>query len=136
MKTWHLVATILLLSNLAFPLEIRCPENIETKQTLSKAQDGWDAVVDTLNGRQNLETMELYDGPFEEGAALVPDNESSKKDPYWTNHTLKGFWVACFYSQSTVRLTKQIPGSVKKCTLRYKPFPGLRKKILDILVCE
>ncbi len=120
----------------AFGLEIKCPSSIQTTQSISESlSDGWDSFDDKLNGQKNFDYIQVFDGHPSEGASLVPDNENSKKDPYWTNQTLKGFWVACYYRQSTVRLVKSIPKNVKRCTYKSKTRQKKETKTFDKLIC-
>lgn len=135
MKKSTSVLIAFFVSTSAQALEYKCPESIATTQSISKTPSGWATMIDTINGQQVFDSLQVFSGNPSEGASLVPDNEGSKKDPYWTNHTTNGFWLACFYRQSIIRLTQEIPKSVKKCTLSYKTNHGTRQKVADKLVC-
>jgi hypothetical protein len=123
----------LLFSSSSFAIDIHCPEEIKTIQSIVKLKE-WDQMLDTLNSKQCLIQMSIYDGNPREGASLVPDNEGSKQDPYWTfsGKGERAYWIACFYSQSVIRLIKEIPRKIKKCTLRFKDNP----KRVDFLSCQ
>jgi hypothetical protein len=75
----------LLFSSIAGASEFRCPPSIDTKQSSVAPVKGFEPWIDTLNGRQLLERVSIYDGHPREGADLVPDNAGEKGDPYWTN---------------------------------------------------
>jgi hypothetical protein len=113
-----------------FAAEYRCPESIESIQTIPKVPQGWQTYNDPWNGSQKFENVLMFDGHPNDNASLVPDTETKPyQDSTWTNHTAKGFWLACYYNQSTVRLIQAIPKSVKKCTLKFKG------KKIDYLSC-
>lgn len=146
MKYWLVAAGFVAVSGLNFPahaarkpglsVEYVCPASIETAQSLAPSKtDGWTGMLDTLNGNQNLETIGIYDGNPKEGVALVSDNEGSEQDPFWTRKTGEGFWIACFYRQTTIRLVRPVDPKLTKCTLLYKPYPGLKNKVVDKVVC-
>ncbi len=119
--------------------EYRCLNSIETQQTLSaklinQLNADWEAMPDAINAHQSLENIQVYDGHPREGAALVPDNEDSREEPFWTfpKDQKRRIWIACIYSQSIVRLVKQLPEAVKKCTLKYRG----KSKQIDRILCE
>jgi hypothetical protein len=115
--------------------DYRCPPTIETRQSMAaKPPRPWEAIPDVWNGKQLLENVQVYDGPPKDGASLVPDNESSEKDPIWTfaKNQKRRIWIACFYSQSFIRLVQELPPGVEKCTLLYKR----NSKTLDHFSCH
>lgn len=116
------------------------PPSIDTQQSLVAPVEGFEPLVDTLNGAQTLESVVIYDGHPQEGASLVPDNVHDKKDPYWTRHPgTESFWMGCFYRQSTVRLIRELPKTAKKCTLKFKksaPVVKPSQERPDVLICE
>ncbi len=121
----------------AFGLEIKCPNSIQTTQSLADPLPaGWDSFDDKLNGQKYFESIQVYDGHPNEGASLVPDNEYSKKDAYWTNQTLKGLWMACFYRQTTIRLVKSIPKNIKRCTYKDQAHHKKENNSFDKLICN
>lgn len=122
------------ISGLAF--EYRCPESVETTQSLVFTPEGWRSLSDKTKDIQPLERMTIFDGNPEEKASLVPDNEGAQQDLTWTNHTLKGFWMACSYSQTTARLIREIPRTVKKCVLKLKSNSAKTQKLPDVLICN
>ena len=123
--------------SMAFGYDYKCPGSIQTNQSLTEPLgEGWDSFDDKMNGQKNFNSIQVYDGHPSEGASLIPDNENSKKDPYWTNQTVKGLWFACFYNQTSVRIVKNIPKEVKRCTLKYQPKQRKVNKVVDKLVCE
>ena len=125
------VFCLLMIPAAARAKEYQCPAKIDTAQSLTQSFDGWSSYQDTVNGVQNLKGIQVYDGPPEELASLIPDNEEAGKQEeksFWTFNVQNGraIWIACEYYQSTVALTRELPLGVEKCTLIAK----------DIISCK
>jgi len=121
-----LTLSAFLISSVALGEELLCPESIETAQTLrSTLPKGWTSAVDSLNGKHPLENVQVFDGPFDDGASLIPDNEGTEETPHWllSKDAPRPFTMACFYSQSVVRVLHELPKKSKKCTLLFKTEP-------------
>jgi hypothetical protein len=121
-----LTLSALLISSIAWGEKLLCPESIETAQTLRSAlPKGWTSAVDSLNGKHPLENVQVFDGPFDDGASLVPDNEGKEETPHWilSKDAPRPFLMACFYSQSVVRVLHELPKDAKKCTTLFKTKP-------------
>jgi hypothetical protein len=111
---------ILALAWNALAVEYRCPESIETEQKLLKPSlPEWSSMNDRMNRQQRLEQISVFSGHPRDGASLVPDNVNEKNDPFWTLERSKKetYWIGCFYSQSTVRLVREIAPNLTRCTL-------------------
>ncbi len=119
--TWIVFAFVK--ASIAAPYQ--CPEQIETKQSLSKAVIGWTGVVDKLNGATRLDSIELSLGHPNDGAILAPDNKGGSGAPVWTfsGKSEADIWMACLYTQSHIRLIRKLPKGTSRCTLKYLQSP-------------
>ncbi len=102
-----------------FAADYRCPDTVETTQTLKKSPADWEAFA-RPNDIQRFERITLYDGVPADMASLVPDDND--KVTLWTFFDLpdRPLWMACEYSNTTVNLVRKLQGSVKECRLKGK----------------
>ncbi|MEO5669039.1 MAG: STY0301 family protein [Bdellovibrionota bacterium] len=117
-----------------FAADFRCPDSIATNESVtSKVPSEWRSLRDEINGSQSLENVEVYDGPFEDGASLVPDNVAAKDAPYWNfeKGTSQTHGMACLYSQSAVRLVRSLPARIKRCTMTFSKVDKTRPQGLS-----
>lgn len=114
---------------LAAPMTFECPLEIKTTQSLTgEAPKGW---VGSLENRypQTLRGVSVFDGPPQDHADLVPDDESpqaSTKPAVWTFYKDKerSIWLGCAYSGTTFIMAKELPRSLTRCqTLQSKTRP-------------
>jgi hypothetical protein len=124
----HVFILALLVSSkfsLAMAAEIRyeCPKEIHTEQSAvkTKVPSGWEPKRDFSPKPQVLEGLSVYDGPPEEGARLVPDNEENANPAksFWTFDKKKerSIWLGCEYTGSSIFLAKELAASVTTCRL-------------------
>jgi hypothetical protein len=96
---------------------IVCPAKIEVTQVLTASQADWKAGAAQLP--TELAGLAVYDGPPEELAQLIHDNEK-ETDKTWTiswelPKNPRGYWITCEYANTTVTLTRKLPETVTRC---------------------
>jgi hypothetical protein len=142
-------ARILLLAAIALPcvgaaageLVIVCPESIAALESLSAADDAWRVETDLGKRGKFLDSISVFSGPPAEMASLIPDRTSRKKQLRTSTWVFPAqasatYWVACTYSNSTLQLTRQLPGGVRRCELSERLLPnGVRLGIAG-MKCE
>ena len=80
-------------------------------------EDGWT----TRNGEPApLYSAEVFDGPPEQLASLIPD-ASSKGSSTWTleGSYPQGIWLQCTYAGGALTLTRRLPKTPAVCVARY-----------------
>lgn len=109
-----------LCSNCAWSNEL-CPRELDTQQTASAVPPGYEVAEDTF-GRHQLTYVEVFDGPVEEMASLVPDEMTALESRWllagWTDQ--RGVEVACHYSRTRLVLVKKLPKGVSACVAKYR----------------
>jgi hypothetical protein len=98
-----------------------CPETIETQQEPKTIPEGYAVSADTL-GPSRLTYVSFFDGPPEQQADLVPDEDKGGQ-PEWhfsSPSKVGGYWIGCHYSRTQLMLTRQLPASVRKCSVSYQ----------------
>lgn len=116
--------------SLGYALDYRCPERIETKQSLKiSAHEDFEPLTNSFEEYQNLDLISLYSGHPKQGASLVPTDESNAKEPFWNFQPNDefGVWMKCGYANTTVSLVRKLPPTTKKCTLKHKTKPKNEK---------
>jgi hypothetical protein len=86
--------------------------------------------------------LAVYDGPPEELAQLIYDNEK-ETDKTWTvswdlPKNPRGYWITCEYANTTVTLTRKLPDTVTRCEVvhdRNVSFGG-GKLVVQSMDCE
>lgn len=115
-----LILTIIIsLPSLTFSAEYICPHKIESSQTATSNESGWTLWPEKLNNLQTISNISVYSGHPNDGAALVPTNESEENgNLIWSfNGEKYRIWMSCVYNQTYLRYVKQLPAGIKKCTL-------------------
>ena len=110
-------------SGVSYSAESRfdCPPQIQTTQSLKgKAPDGWTSIRETRYP-QWLKSIAIFDGPPNEHADLVPDNEVNQ-DPektVWTFNKKKdrSLYLACEYSGTEMLLVKELSRHITQCRM-------------------
>lgn len=98
-----------------------CPPEMSTTQTMKgRVSTGWSFLQDT-NARHRPESVMVFDGPPQELASLVPDDESSE-DPnktVWTFNKNKSrpIWFTCSYSKTSFLFARALPLDVTQCKI-------------------
>lgn len=121
----------------ASELRFECPIEIKTSQTLKdKTPEGWANLQDS-NAHQWLNSITVFDGPPQELASLVPDNESNSdwKKSIWTFNKIKKnpIWFTCNYLKTDIVLAKALPLEITQCHILFSK--GKSSSILG-LVCK
>jgi hypothetical protein len=113
-----LLAAVLLLALPAPALAgVVCPMKIDVTQQLAAAQADWKEGAAKLP--TELSGLAVYDGPPEELAQLIHDDEK-ETDKTWTISwdlptNPRGYWITCEYANTTVTLTRKLPDTVTRC---------------------
>jgi hypothetical protein len=135
-KTVWLSGTALLFSLALAPLTLAaqeapkplCPATVQlTEPKLAMPVAGWNVTFDTAPHR--LSRVTLFDGPVEENASLVPDRVVPEKETTsGKTRTAKWllqpkperpYWLACYYSGSSLALSRALPAGLKMCSVTY-----------------
>jgi hypothetical protein len=91
-----------------------CPQHIETQQSLSQEQDGFDQYSRVL--ANDLLAVGFTDGHPDEKRLIKPDAEGPNGEPKYEFFTSRDIWMLCYYSNTEVTLMKNI-GPQKRCTV-------------------
>ena len=120
-----LLLTGIVCSGAASESRYDCPKDVSFEETAvtAKVPAGWEAKHDFSPKvlSHKFENLSVYDGPPEEGARLVPDNEANTNPAHtlWTFNKKKErlIWLGCEYTDSNIILAKALPKNVTKCRL-------------------
>jgi hypothetical protein len=103
--------------------KIDCPKSVPLADPqLTKPIDGWKVVFDPAP--HYLSHVTFFDGPVEENASLLPDEETSHgktKTARWLFQPRpeRPYWLACYYSGTSLALSRSLPTELKQCTITY-----------------
>jgi hypothetical protein len=128
---WLGCATILLCLPLAAQEapKISCPESVPlASPQLAKPLEGWSVFFDSAPHR--LSRVTFFDGPVEEQASLVPDEETKLAKTRTAKWLLqpkpaRPYWLACYYSGTSLALTRPLPAGLKECDVTYNGSAGI-----------
>lgn len=99
--------------------EYKCPENLQSGQSVSRLPHGWISSTLTDNVPE-ADHITMFDGPPGEMASLVPTNEPAAPGEahFWTFPAQKDnpLWMRCGYAGRTLYLMRPLPNEVIKCT--------------------
>jgi hypothetical protein len=123
--SWLVLALPLLLClPAALGLEkIACPESIEVSEPqLVAPVRGWTAMDEKM--KHQLSDISFYDGPVSENASLAPDGGTKTqktRTELWQldSKSVRGYWLACRYSGTTLALTRPLPKGLTQCAVVY-----------------
>jgi hypothetical protein len=108
----------------------------KTARFTASVPDGWTSISDTQS-KHWFSTLSVFDGPPQDLASLVPDNEENQdlSKTIWTFNKKKErpIWIACSYLKTNLLLAKELPLKISQCSvilLKTKPqsLIGLRCK--------
>jgi len=98
-----------------------CPTSIEVHEKLAGRFPGW------TEGRtaepHRLASVTLFDGPPEQGASLVGDEQTPSETEMvvrwsFTEHQ-RPYWLSCSYANTGVTLSRSIPPRIRSCSVTY-----------------
>ena len=102
--------------------EVQCPATIAVDQRITDAPAGWTAGYNGFT--DELASVTIYDGPPEQGAALVYTDEKRVADRVTQTWQLapnyRGDWITCGYSNTSAQLTQKIPADVTRCEVTFE----------------
>jgi hypothetical protein len=99
--------------------KIDCPDSVSlARPQLAKPIEGWNVFVDTAPHR--LSRVTFFDGPVEESASLVPDEDTrlgKTRTAKWLLQPKpeRPYWLACYYSGTSLALSRALPAGLKEC---------------------
>jgi hypothetical protein len=105
--------------------KISCPETVPlASPQLAKPIEGWKVLFDTTPHR--LSRVTFFDGPAEESASLVPDEDTrlgKTRTAKWLLQPKpeRPYWFACYYSGTSLALSRALPAGLKECDVTYNP---------------
>jgi len=97
--------------------DLYCPPRIEVAQRLSLLVPGWSAASDKMP--HQLAGITFFDGKPEEGASLVPDKRTRTSATWTFAATGRPVWLACSYSGTDIVLRRELPKTIKTCSITY-----------------
>lgn len=108
-------------SSFASELRFECPTEIQTNQTIkNKAPTGWTSLREAQS-RHWLDSLSIFDGPPQDLASLVPDDEDNQeiKKTVWTFNKKKKrpIWMTCSYLKTDMLFAKALPMEITQCKL-------------------
>ena len=106
---------------------LSCPPYISVSQEMAAPLPGWDVRRYNNDAElMRLSAVTFYAGPPSEKAELTPSDDNTvenKSISKWKLHRKRNdgqkFWIECFYSNTHMALSKQLPDSVKECSVFY-----------------
>ncbi len=100
--------------------DVGCPASVSVRQAAT-APAGW--AVDYDKKANDLTMVTFFEGPPAELASLVYDEQTSKggeiRAVWRFPPGSKGIWMSCAYDGTRAVLSRQLPASVRTCTVRY-----------------
>jgi hypothetical protein len=106
---------------------LSCPATlVQHPAQKADAPEGWTARE---RGEMHwLDGAAVFDGPPEEQADLVPDNENAAASAaVWTldPKSDRGYWVECRYEGTETTLAGKVPAGARKCAVSRKKADGI-----------
>lgn len=118
-----------LLSLEAKAADTMCPAFIEAQRSVKVLPAGWAAII--KEEHIPLHHIEIFDGPVEEMASLIPDLEKDTYAAWKLGAYKRGIWLGCFYDGAVIKLSKRLPDNLSECKVTYNPAlrvaPGARQ---------
>ena len=122
---WPAITTVLFCLRLAAQEapKIGCPDTVPlASPQLAKPIDGWNVFFDTAPHR--LSRVTFFDGPVEDSASLVPDEDTRSgktRTAKWLLQpkTDRPYWFACYYSGTSLALARALPAGLTECDVTY-----------------
>jgi hypothetical protein len=111
------------------PIDLSCPESVETLQVLTRPVDGWEVSTDrtsSTDGKLLATTMAFSFGPPEGMAILAPSASRRSHESAsmfvntWSFEASEQVWFVCSYQQTTIELSKQLSPGLRECSIEYR----------------
>jgi hypothetical protein len=102
---------------------VSCPKSVSVADPqLTQPMAGWEVFFDPVP--HSLSHVTFFDGPVAENASLAPDSESRSGKTRTAKWVLKAqperrYWLACYYSATSLALSRALPAGLKACTVKY-----------------
>jgi hypothetical protein len=103
--------------------QVNCPKSVSLADPqLTQPVVGWEAFYDPVP--HSLSRVTFFEGPVAENASLAPDSESRSgktRTAKWVfqARTERPYWLACYYSATSLALNRALPAGLKGCTVTY-----------------
>jgi hypothetical protein len=104
---------------------VQCPKSVSVADPqLTQVMTGWEVFFDPVP--HSLSRVTFFEGPVAENSSLAPDSESrsgKSRTAKWLFRTRpeRPYWLACYYSATSLALSRALPAGVKGCTIAYNP---------------
>lgn len=99
-----------------------CPASIAVEQRGVQVPQGWSAGDSGIH--PELIGVTIYEGPPEERASLVYDDEKTAAREIVQTWNLppsaRGYWLECRYSNTNVTLRRKLPDSAHHCRVVFE----------------
>ncbi len=99
-----------------------CPATVAVEAHAAQLPDGWTARSSGVH--PELVGVTIYEGPPEEDASLVYDDEKKTPNEFiqtWKlTHSDRGYWLVCRYSRTTTELMRKLPDSAQQCRVVFE----------------
>ena len=127
---WGMVTTVLSACVVAACAEavpakvetISCLSSVTSQQTMPNPPTAWQVVAATTP--HQLVSVTLFDGPVEEKASLVYDEQSetaTDRTAIWKlDANPRGYWLSCGYDRTSLVLTRKLPSEISRCQVVYE----------------
>lgn len=100
------------------PIEIKCPAQITTKETLANTIPYWHATIQDTTHPWRAVTF--YDGDPRDNASLAPDKENKNQSTWqFTSPRERDIYIACGYYRSSIELNQTLAKNITSCTISY-----------------
>lgn len=112
-------------SSSAFAVEIKCPREIFTSQSLAEPIAGWEEFVrpsgvDPAPKSSYIERIDIYDGDPKEIVQLKPDDENATNQTWSFSEPApagRPIYMSCVYLGTRIQVIKALPLNFKECTV-------------------
>ena len=111
------IISVLLANPNALAVELKCPFEISVDQKAMETPAGWTV---SYNGLKNeLASVTVYEGPPDQGASLVYDDEKTAPDTTTQIWKLapspSSYWIVCGYSNTAAQVAQKVPAGATSC---------------------
>ena len=116
------LVAVICMAGIAIAGELQCPATISVDQKATDVPAGW---TSSNNGFKNeLAMVTIYDGPPDQGASLVYDDQKTVGNSIIQTWNLAGnshgSWITCGYSYTSAQLSQKIPADATRCVVTYE----------------
>lgn len=100
-----------------------CPDAIQISENAIKNYPGWTTRL--AEQQHGMKALRVYDGPPSSMVLLKPDRQvkvaDGKMRSVWDVPPNRSYWMECEYSDTLIRLQRQLEAGVKSCWFETNP---------------